>query len=112
MYRLLPWWKKWTYCNGIRTEKTLTGIWKTVLEKWISDSDYKIFEFLTCIAHPNSIKEYLEDKNLAIVSLKCNILNFRDIDRVNRFLFIIIKHAKNDEILEYILNNFENLKPR
>ncbi|XP_029160653.1 glutamyl aminopeptidase-like [Nylanderia fulva] len=110
---ILPWWKEWTYCKGLMTEKNLTGIWKTVLEEWMSDSDNRIWEFLTCIAHPNSIKEYLDDKNLEVaVSLKNVSLKVRNIDRVNRFLFTITKHAKNNEILDYILNNFDKLKPR
>ncbi|XP_029160756.1 glutamyl aminopeptidase-like [Nylanderia fulva] len=111
--RILAWWTEWTYCKGIQTETTLTGVWKIVLQEWIVTSNNRIWEFLTCITHPNSIKEYLNDKYLEVLfSWKNASSKFRNIDRVNRFLFTITKHAKNSEILDYILNNFDKLKPR
>lgn len=98
-------------------ETDLSGIWLAILQKWVLGSD-RILEFLTCIAHPTSIKEYLNDESLqAYLDIKyhsrTNILvNFLDIDHVQRFFFIIMRHAKNDEILEYILENLEQVKPR
>lgn len=98
-------------------EENLNGIWSTMLEKWALDSDNRILEFLTCIAHPNPIQEYLNTKTLQIyMDLKFSQKNifskFQDIDRVNRFLMTIMKHVKNDVILEYVLQNFEEIKPR
>ncbi|KMQ84727.1 aminopeptidase n, partial [Lasius niger] len=110
--KLSPWWKEWTYCKGIMAEENLNGIWKVALEKWASNSDNRILEFLTCIAHPNSIKEYLKKEGSPVfVSLENLFLKLQNIDRVNIFLFIIMKHAKNNEILEYVLKNIEELKP-
>lgn len=91
-----------------------------ILEEWMSTSDHKLLEFLTCVAHPNPMKEYLNVENLTVYldlketdfSQKNISVNFRDLDRVKRFLFMIMRHAKNDEILEYILENFEKVKPR
>ncbi|XP_070155132.1 aminopeptidase N-like [Polyergus mexicanus] len=115
--KLLPWWKQWTYCNGIKAEEDLNGIWSTMLEKWALDSDNRILEFLTCIAHPNPIQEYLNTKTLQVYldlkfSQKDIFSKFQDIDRVNRFLMMIMKHVKNDVLLEYVLQNFEEIKPR
>jgi len=64
----------------------------------------QILEYLTCSENPNIILIYL-NKIMDNITLELN-------DRVNIFLRIIAKHAKNIKILEYILENFEKIKPR
>jgi len=99
-------------------EKNLNGSWSIILEKWASGCDHRNLEFLTCVAHPTFIKEYLNEESLqaylkkTYFSQKNIIVNFRNIDRVKRFLSTIMRHAKNDKILEYILQNFRKVKPR
>jgi len=75
-------------------------------------NDHRILEFLT------SIKEHLNKESLQLdldherhFSQENIFVNFQDTDRVKKFLSII-RHAKNDKILEYILQNFEKIKPR
>ena len=75
-----------------------------VLEISKKEHNKKILEYLTCSENSNIIQIYL-NKMTDNVTLEIN-------DRVNIFLRIIAKHAKNIEILKYILENFEKIKPK
>jgi len=98
----LPWWEDWTFCKGLI--KANDSIWMKMLDIYKKKYNKKILEYLTCSENSNIIQIYL-NKIADNVTLKIN-------DNVNIFLRIIAKHAKNIEILEYILENFEKIKPR
>lgn len=87
--------------------------WLTVLNLWKKNADDKILEYLTCIENSGIILQYLSQtmKNHHFENMTGHI-TFQDIDRINIFFSIIARHAKNNQILEYILINFEELKPR
>lgn len=101
--RILPWWKDWTFCKGL-VEADIT-VWMKVLEIYKTESDNKILEYLTCSEDPNIIRMYLEQISTDNIILKDN-------DHINVFLHLIAKHAKNIDVFEYILENFEKIKPR
>ncbi|KAG5346782.1 AMPN Aminopeptidase, partial [Acromyrmex charruanus] len=100
-HKILPWWKDWTFCKGLI--KASDFIWMKMLDISKREHNKKILEYLTCSENLNIIRVYLNE--MTDISLEIN-------DRVNIFLRIIAKHAKNIKILEYILNNFEKIKPR
>ncbi|XP_025269737.1 glutamyl aminopeptidase-like [Camponotus floridanus] len=109
--KVSPWWKHWTYNNGILIEKYLNGSCSLILKRVFS-FDHKILNFLT------SIKEHLNKESLQPdldhkrhSSQKYIFVNFQDTDSVKKFLSIM-KHAKNDKILECILQNLKKIKPR
>ncbi|XP_018344310.1 PREDICTED: aminopeptidase N-like, partial [Trachymyrmex septentrionalis] len=101
-HKILPWWEDWTFCKGLI--KANDSIWMKVLEISKKEHNKKILEYLTCSENSNIIQIYL-NKMTDNVTLEIN-------DRVNIFLRIIAKHAKNIEILKYILENFEKIKPK
>ncbi|XP_029157634.1 aminopeptidase N-like isoform X2 [Nylanderia fulva] len=103
-HRLLPWWKEWTYCNGLMLTKEETT-WQSVYDIGLNKSDTKFLEYLACPEDINLIKKYLRyNQN---ISTKQEYPN-----SFNSFLHILTKHAKNQIILEYILDHFNEIKPK
>lgn len=111
----MPWWKEWTYCQGLmlaefdaetlkQTLKTSSYFtWSTIYDLGIEKSEPKFLEFLTCSDDPDIIVEYLILSNNT----------WKDYGvHPHYFLHIIAKHASKDKVLKYILNNFEDTKPR
>lgn len=99
--RILPWWEDWTFCNGLI--KANDSIWMKMLDISKREHNKKILEYLTCSENSTIIQTYLNSISDNI-TLEINV-------RVNIFLRIIAKHARNIEVLEYILENFEKIKP-
>ena len=94
----MPWWEKWTYCNGLKSN-TETDTWLSVYNIYVTNMERyepKYLEFLAC-------SEY---SSVIIIILINNYLK-----PVNSFLFTIAKHAKNNETLKYVLENFSKIKP-
>ncbi|XP_029176347.1 aminopeptidase N-like [Nylanderia fulva] len=106
-HKLLPWWKEWTYCKGlIITTKNET--WELMHTKGLEKSDTKFFEYLACPEDINLIKKYLDDiryKQYNSTEQKYQYHSYG-------FLHIITKHAKNQIILEYILDHFNEIRPK
>ncbi|XP_029162710.1 aminopeptidase N-like [Nylanderia fulva] len=103
-HRLLPWWKEWTYCNGLMMTKEETT-WQSVYDIGLNKSDTKFLEYLACPEDTNLIKKYL--------TFRQNISTEQEYpNHFNSFLHIITKHAKNQIILEYILDHFNEIKPK
>ncbi|XP_029156035.1 thyrotropin-releasing hormone-degrading ectoenzyme-like isoform X2 [Nylanderia fulva] len=103
-YKLLPWWKEWTYCKGLMTTIDETT-WQLVYTKGLNKSDSKFLEYLACPEDFNLIKNYL--------TFKQNISTKQDYPNpFNSFLHIITKHAKNSTILQHILYNLHRIKPK
>ncbi|XP_029176356.1 uncharacterized protein LOC114944552 isoform X1 [Nylanderia fulva] len=104
-YKLLPWWKEWTYCKGLMITTINNTTWELVYTKGLKKSDSKFLEYLTCSEDINLIKKYL--------TLKQNISTAQKYpNSFNSFLHIITKHTKNPTILKYILDNFHEIKPK
>ncbi|XP_029155147.1 uncharacterized protein LOC114928225 [Nylanderia fulva] len=104
-HRLLPWWKTWTYCRGLmittRDETTFESVYTIGVKK----ADYKFSEYLACIGDTDFIKYYLSYKQYNNTKQENRFL-------VNTFLHFITKHAKNPIILQYIFDNFNEIKPK
>ncbi|XP_029178026.1 aminopeptidase N-like isoform X4 [Nylanderia fulva] len=102
-HRLLPWWTAWTYCRGLM----ITTMNETTLElmyiRKVEATDIKFSEYMACINYTDFIKMYLFHKQHS---------NTREEDQflVNSFLHFITKHAKNPIILQYIVQNFNEIK--
>jgi len=73
---------------------------------WINKGDNKTLEYLACSENPKIIYKYLNplpsDFTYAVMPHY----------HVNTFLSVVTRHAKNNNILKFILNNFEKIKPR
>ncbi|XP_029156065.1 leucyl-cystinyl aminopeptidase-like isoform X2 [Nylanderia fulva] len=103
---LLPWWREWTYCRGlmktmINDVTTRTSVYTIGFET----NDSKFLEYLACIEDIDFIKDYLNYKQYTYTKQDDQFLAYI-------FLHIITKHAKNPIILTYLLDNFNELKPK
>jgi len=47
--RILPGWKKWTYCNGLRESDEL--VWFTVRNIFLSKHNHELLSYLVCGLH-------------------------------------------------------------
>ncbi|KYN05612.1 Aminopeptidase N [Cyphomyrmex costatus] len=97
------------YCIGLMAANRTT--WDKMLELY-QKTDPKNLKFrrtllnsLSCIENPDIIINYL---NLATY----NTSLFNEEDHSLIFMSVINKHSNDDLILDYILNNFEALKPK
>jgi len=80
---------------------------------WTKISDDKLMEFLTCIASPNIIHNYLNLENTyAYMCIICKLPSKQIKDHIIRFFLIVAKHARNKITFNYIIKNFEKIKPR
>ncbi|XP_029156057.1 aminopeptidase N-like [Nylanderia fulva] len=104
-YKLLPWWKEWTYCKGLMTTKS-ESTWHSVFDIGVNKADIKFLEYLACPENIDVIIYYLEYKEYHLTRRGDYQFQF------NSFLHIITKHAKNLIILKYILDYFNELKPK
>jgi len=88
--------------------------WQIVFNMWIEEADDKLIEFLTCSVSPNILINYLNIiNNPAKDCIKqCKNANMLIKEHINRFFLIVAKRTRNMIILDYILRNFEKLKPR
>ncbi|XP_011864153.1 PREDICTED: glutamyl aminopeptidase-like [Vollenhovia emeryi] len=93
------WWQDWTYCFGLTTADRIT--WDKVSKLYIRNRDEKILEGLCCA----------EDSNIIISYLFSAATKTLFDDEVHHLIFntILEKHARNDWILDYILDNFESI---
>lgn len=81
--------------------------WNDMFNIFMNESNSKILRFLACAEDPTIICNYI--KTLAFSNFMGNVT---DSDHINSFYFIVARHAKNDAVLEYILENFVYVKPR
>ncbi|XP_018308846.1 glutamyl aminopeptidase [Mycetomoellerius zeteki] len=97
--RIWPGWKEWMYRNGMMLANNIT--WNEVLTAGALDN--KRLEYLACSEYNNIIIGYID----RLISGY-----FTEIHCITIFHSIVARHAKNDLILNYILNNFEKVVPR
>ncbi|XP_029160351.1 aminopeptidase N-like isoform X3 [Nylanderia fulva] len=55
-YKLLPWWKEWTYCKGLMITTINNTTWELVYTKGLNKSDSKFLKYLACPENINLIK--------------------------------------------------------
>ncbi|XP_070151956.1 aminopeptidase N-like [Polyergus mexicanus] len=110
---LFPWWKEWTYCEGLKLADGYT--WRRLLHKLLRKDSYiqktnKTLEMLACPQDLNIIKEYL---SLITSNMKnINILKMiEDFENIHIFHSIVAKHSNDFDILDLIFSNFYNIKP-
>jgi len=111
----LPWWKTWVYCNGLRTikERYLLHItWWTLVDVWI-EADNELLEYLYCL-DPFGIRYYLNIIISEHYSQKIldRYARMRANDRVNNFFLTLTKHAKDNTVLQSILDDLVKIKPK
>jgi hypothetical protein len=96
--------KEWTFCNGLK----LAGsqIWYQILDMWRAKRDKRILQLLACSEDPDIICNYLK-----LPMSDGNITKMKPVDHANSFLFIVARHARNDAVLKFILDNFPTVKP-
>lgn len=108
----MPWWKDWTYCNGLRIINNpilndTSDIWDRVFNISIEIHDYTLLKSLACSDDFSTIRNYVE-----LTKSERYAKNINDNNRVHIFHSIVARHAKNDTMLDYILTNLEKVKPR
>ncbi|XP_018399167.1 PREDICTED: aminopeptidase N-like [Cyphomyrmex costatus] len=100
--RIWPEWKKWTYCKGMMVAHNIT--WKEMLTEYTLDFDNKRLEYLACSENSDNIIFYIKQlKSIYFTKLQYPITIFHS---------IIARHAKNNLILNYILDNLTSIIPR
>ncbi|GAB1859753.1 Aminopeptidase N [Camponotus japonicus] len=112
--RLLPGWKRWTYCNGLKTADSDT--WNTIFNDYMKDDT--ILECLAYSKNSEIIINYLEVK-LSQILLKPRYnrshLQLEPIEQAYAlnakiFLSVIERHTKY--MLTSLLNNYKVIKHR
>jgi len=88
------------YCKGSLFE--LNTSWHIVLNAEVLDN--KLLEFLACSKNYTLIISYI-DRLKSGYSTEVQ-------HRIAVFHSVIVEHAKNDLVLDYILKNFANVVPR
>jgi len=105
-------------CNGLQTVKKNAYLshvtWWTWIDTWMK-ADNELLEYLYCL-DPYSIRYYLNvivNKSEAYTQkISDKYARMQANDRVNSFLLTIMKHAKDNTVLEYILADLVKIKPR
>ncbi|KAM0731061.1 Aminopeptidase N [Formica fusca] len=115
-FKLLPWWKEWTVCNGIMTVTNQT-YWAEIISfghkihmKYngnnIPQKRVTIFECgLTCIKHTPIVSHAMNSARNGRVLIHFTL-------RINILFSIIRKHVQNNEVLDFMLSNIERFKHR
>jgi len=105
----MPWWREWTYCKGMMIASFET--WLKTLNLWEKTRDNKILHYLTCTNNSDIIFSYLS-QTMKEHNFKNITRLFHATERISIFYSIIAKHARNNEIFEYMLYNINEIKPR
>lgn len=84
-------------------------MWTKVLQFWQKTSDpkesSKILKFLVCTKNKKAIKSMLtKEKNI--------FSNLQVKDHIKIFSLTVAKHVKKNKVLDYVLSNFKEVKPR
>jgi len=104
-HRIFEGWKKWTFCNGLTIARNDT--WMQVFDMYWNGSDYSILKFLACSQNSSIILQYIH-----LMKLGANMRRVTTIDHINSFCTIVARHANNTSVLDFILDNLENIKPK
>ncbi|XP_067207963.1 thyrotropin-releasing hormone-degrading ectoenzyme-like isoform X3 [Linepithema humile] len=95
--------KDWVYCNGLMGADNAT--WFEVFNKWSKTHDNTVLQYLICSQNYDIISNYILDilTDKFPVGIKKN-------ERIYILFRIFAKHAKKDEILQYIFSYFNLFK--
>ncbi|XP_011058986.1 PREDICTED: aminopeptidase N-like isoform X1 [Acromyrmex echinatior] len=102
-------WQKFVYCSGLMTANKAT--WDKMLKLYLKEKHQtekyqkKLLKSLSCAENPDIIINYLN-----ITAFNTSLFHEKEHSLV--FIYIIENHARNDLILDYVLNNFEIIKPK
>jgi len=96
-------WKEWTLCNGLKTADNDT--WTNMFNIYWQKSDNSVLKFLPCTQNVDTIDRYIHMMRVGVHIKKVTVLDY-----INAFISIIARHAKNNSLLESILNQLENLR--
>ncbi|XP_071561479.1 aminopeptidase N-like isoform X2 [Temnothorax nylanderi] len=102
-HKVPQWWQDWTYCFGLTVANRTT--WDKMMELYQRTSDKKLWKTLNCAENPDNIINYLN-----ITASNTTLFNHEEHALI--FNLILENHARNDLVLDYILANFNNIKPR
>ncbi|XP_024871015.1 thyrotropin-releasing hormone-degrading ectoenzyme-like isoform X1 [Temnothorax curvispinosus] len=110
VFRISPGWKKWTYCNGlsIANKAVLTSVCQMYMYETLFQRERKSLEFLACSKHfyINFIMKSEDYNETIFKTIKEN-----DIDNIKFFHYNVAKHARDNSVLDHILENWERAKP-
>jgi len=88
--------------------------WQPMLHVWYNVSDNRFNELLSCSIYFFQYNKYLEtfgyEGNIKMTE-KC-MIKMQKKECFNRFLDVVARHARNNTTLEYIITNFEKIKPK
>ncbi|XP_026824958.1 aminopeptidase N [Ooceraea biroi] len=101
---ILPW-ETWIYCYGLKGADLIT--WTKVMDLYIRTHKDVVLEVLTCSENPEIVIDYFR---ILHIGVNKSIMTHNQHSHI--FGILIAKYAQNDEILNYILQNLENVKPR
>ncbi|XP_067216454.1 thyrotropin-releasing hormone-degrading ectoenzyme-like isoform X2 [Linepithema humile] len=94
-------WKAWMYCNGLVSANST--IWYDVWDKWATTpNNINFLEYLSCSEDPVVISDYLQ------LNLIDSFLLQHNNTRAHIILFIVARHASNDTVCDFILQNLKN----
>ncbi|XP_011879067.1 PREDICTED: aminopeptidase N-like isoform X2 [Vollenhovia emeryi] len=95
----VPGWKEWIYCEGMKTAyvETWSRMWNA------SFTNKKLLKFLTCSENSTIIINYIHQLKSGYFIGEYGLEIFHS---------IIARHAKNNFVLDYILENFSHVIPR
>lgn len=107
--RILPEWKEWTYCNGLKIAEY--SMWNNVTNIWLRKPDHQLLPFLACCRYRFITSEHLP----YLVSQRFTQYDMQHIaiirSYIKTFHSIIARHANNYNFLKNMLLNWEKIKP-
>lgn len=105
MHRTISPWEKWIYCNGM---KIINGnSWRNIATFYIETRNDEGLELMTCSENPQIVIEYL---NLLPIATNTSLITHTQ--HAHIFNMLIKKYARNDIVLEYVLQKSKEIKPR
>ncbi|EZA61259.1 Aminopeptidase N, partial [Ooceraea biroi] len=104
---ILPW-EKWIYCNGLKEANRDT--WNTIMDLYTKIFQTEILEVLTCTENSQIVKDYFGILFGSVHTV--GNLFISDNQHSHIFGILIRKYAQKNEVLDHILPNLENVKPR
>ncbi|XP_011642983.1 aminopeptidase N-like [Pogonomyrmex barbatus] len=103
---LLPWWRKWTYCNGLSISTTSFSKVFHNLNDIFETNNSKILEYLACTNKTSDIQLAVLGKNLSSENNPRKNIIVRNC--ISVFFDVILRHAK-DKLLHVIISHWEKL---